>query len=283
VIATRGPSRFFAEAVASVLAERPAEVIVVEDGTTGVDETALGEARLLQLEHVGRSTARNAGVEAAAGPFVAFLDDDDLALPGRLARQRESLAADAPLSFGRVRVVDAAGEPLADWNRRLEQRYRRLPAKAGFDDLLASHCPIYTSATMVRRDLFLQAGGYDPGLDAYEDLDLYLRLSRLGPLVPCAGEPVAVYRLHGSNTPSDRLYEGALAVTAKHAATAAGRSRRLLTEWRLDALWGLGRFRELRRESVRAVRRDPLLLARPRVAKRIAGSALPVKLLEARR
>ena len=42
-------------------------------------------------------------------------------------------------------------------------------------------------------------------------------------------------------------------------------------------------FRELRRESVRAALRDPLLLARPRFAKRLAGSALPLKLLEARR
>jgi glycosyltransferase involved in cell wall biosynthesis len=286
VIATRGPSRYFGDALASALAEQPAEVVVVEDGTAGVDEASLGRARLLRLDHVGRSAARNAGVQEAKTPFVAFLDDDDLALPGRLQTQRAALraGAQAVLSFGRVRVVDASGHPLDDWNELLARRFDRLPEKgARFVDLLAARCPIYTSATMVRRDAFLAVGGYDPELDAYEDADLYLRLSRSGLLVPCPGPPVSAYRLHGANTPSDRLYEGALAVTAKHLPGAQGRARRLLVEWRLDALWGLGRIAAARREAAFAAARDPLLLVRPRFVKRLLGAALPTHVLEARR
>ena len=285
MIATRGPSPFFGDALASALAERPGEVLVVEDGTSGIDEGTLAGARLLRLDRVGRSAARNTGVEAARMEFVAFLDDDDLALPGRLERQRRSLREqDSPLSFGRVRVVDGEGHPLDAWNRLLARRYRRLPiGGAGFADLLASRCPIYTSATMVRRESFLAAGGYDPQLNWYEDLDLYLRLSQLGPLVQCPGDPVAEYRLHGANTPSERLYEGALAVTAKHLPEARGRARRHLLDWRMDALWGLGRFGAVRREAARAALRDPLLLTHPRFAKRLVGAALPALLLEARR
>jgi glycosyltransferase involved in cell wall biosynthesis len=261
-------------------------VIVVEDGTRGVDEQALAGARLVRLEHVGRSAARNTGVDAATTPLIAFLDDDDLSLPGRIERQRASLvdAPGAPLSFGRVHIVDGDGRPLENWDELLERRFRRVSESgAGFTDVLASRLPIYTSATMVRRDAFLEVGGYDPALDWHEDLDLYLRLSRLGPLVLCPGDAVATYRLHGGNTPSDLLYEGALAVADKHLPTATGRTRRLLVELRVDALWGLGRFREARRDAVRAALRQPLLLGRPLFAKRFAGAALPARLLEARR
>lgn len=286
MIATRGPSPFLGEALASALAEEPAEVIVVEDGTHGVPDRITPGLRLLQVEPVGRSAARNVGVAAAMTPFVAFLDDDDVAFPGHLERLRDALqrAEASPLSFGGVRVVDADGRPVAEWNERLERRFRRLVERgADVAGILASRCPIYTSATMVRRDAFLEAGAYDPGLDAYEDLDLYLRLARLAPLAPCVGKPVSAYRLHGANTPSRDLYEGAVAVTAKHLPRARGAERRLLLDWRFDALWGLGQFAAVRRETIGAALRDPLLLTRLRLVKRLVGATLPARLLGARR
>ena len=149
--------------------------------------------------------------------------------------------------------------------------------------LLSAQTPIYTSATLVGRDAFLAVGGYDEALDAYEDLDLYLRLAQAGPLVPCPGGPVAVYRLHGENTPSDRLYEGLLAVAEKHLPASRGAVRRSLLARRVDALWGLGRFGRVRREAARAALAEPLLLGQPRFVRRLAGSLLPVRLLESRR
>ncbi len=274
------------EARASVADDGAAELIVVEDGTSELDESALRGARLLRLPPVGRSRARNAGVEAASSPYVAFLDADDVSLPGRLERQRAALAAapSAALSFGRVIVVDGESQPLEGWNELLARRFERLEQHgATFDEVLAAQCPIYTSATMVRRNAFLEAGGYDPAFDAYEDLDLYLRLSRLGGLVPVAGEPVAAYRLHGANTPSEALYRASLDVAEKHLPQARGRGRRLLLERRVDAFWALGAFAEARREAARALAVEPLLLAHGRFAKRLAGLALPRALLEARR
>lgn len=286
VIATRGGSPFFGEALASALAEQPAEVLVVQDGDASLDESALSGARLLTLEHVGRSAARNTGVEAVRTPFVAFLDDDDVVLPGRLDRQRDSLIAvpAAPLSFGGVTVIDGEGRPIEAWNTLLERRFSRLPA-TGVDAaaLVGEQAPIYTSATMVRREAFLTVGGYDAQLDAYEDLDLYLRLAPGGPLLPCVGGPVAAYRLHGANTPSDRLYEGLLAVAAKHLPDAEGGMRRVLLERQVDALWGLNRFGEVRLHARRAAVAEPRLLTHKRFVRRLAGSLLPRKLLEGRR
>ena len=286
VMATRGPSPFFHSAVESAAAQRPAEVIVVENGTTGVVAEALpAGVRLLRLAAPGRSSARNTGVNAAGTQFVAFLDDDDLLLPQGLERLRTTLqhAADAPLAAGPVVVRDAAGNDLGEWNALLAGRFRRLSASSrDFAAILESRCPIYTSATMVRRDAFVAADGYDDNLESYEDLDLYLRLSRRGPVAVCTGAPVSVYRLHGSNTPSGRLYEGALLVTDKHLPSARGRERRLLVEWHIDALWGLRRFGSLRKQALREALRDPALLGRVRFTKRLLGSFLPAPILSRR-
>lgn len=273
VIPTRGDSPYLREAIASVLAQEPAETIVVENGGATLSEETLDGARLIQLPEANRSLARNVGVEAARFPFVAFLDDDDVALPERLARQGDRMEAGAVLTFGRVRVVDDAGRALDDWNVLLDRRFSRLERRGvSYEEILATPAPIYTSATMVVRDAFLEAGGYDARFDAYEDLDLYLRLAQAGDVAVTPGDPVAVYRLHGQNTPSPRLYEGALGVTEKHLAHADGRARRLLLERRLDALWGLGRYGEARRAALRAALEQPLLLAHARFAKRLAGS-----------
>jgi len=297
VLPVRGPGPYFAAALASALAEEPAEVLVVEDGTEGVDESALGGARLLRLPHVRRSRARNAGVEAATTPYVAFLDDDDLTLPGRLARQRAALAAapEATFTYGWVDFVDGSGQPhvhwtdeqgtpVGDWTPILAARFDELVARGSTYDAIAElGGPLYTSATMVRRESFLAAGGYDPAFDAHEDIDLYLRLARLGPVVPTLGGPVTAYRVHGQNTRSDDLYLGIVGVTEKHLPLARGGARRALLERRVDALWGLGAFPAARRAAFSAAVTDPRLLSHPRFAKRLLGLTLPTRMLEARR
>ncbi|MHB8643720.1 MAG: glycosyltransferase family 2 protein [Gaiellaceae bacterium] len=297
VLPAHGPGRFFAEAVASALADAPAEVLVVEDGTTGVDESSLGGARLLRLSHVRRSRARNAGVEAATTPYVAFLDEDDLSLPGRLERQRSALEAEprATFTYGWVNFIDATGaphvnwtdeegRPVGDWTQILAARFDALVARGSTYEAIAElGGPLYTSATMVRRDSFLAAGGYDPAFDAHEDIDLYLRLARLGPVVPTLGGPVSTYRVHGQNTRSDDLYRGIVGVTEKHLPFANGGARRALLERRVDALWGLGAFDDARRAAFSAAVRDPRLLSSPRFAKRLLGLTLPTRMLESRR
>jgi glycosyltransferase involved in cell wall biosynthesis len=275
VIPTLGTSPYLREAVESALAEQPAEVIVVVNGGAKVDVPG---ARILRRDERGRSAARNLGVEEARTPLVAFLDDDDRMLPGRLARQQGVLeqAWWAPLAFGRVRVVDGDERPRDDWNRLLDRRFAQLLrlGPVSYEDILAVQAPIYTSATMVRRDAFLAVGGFDATFDAYEDLDLYLRLARVGELAPVAGDPVTVYRLHGANTPSSWLYDGALRVAEKHLPRTHGRAHRLLLERRVDALWGLGRYRDARRAALRALVEEPALLLHPRFAKRLLGTAL---------
>ena len=273
VVPVRTPAPYLAEALASV--EGAAEKIVVADGE---DVEAEG-ARIVRTAPVGRSRARNLGVEEARTPFVAFLDADDLALPGRFARQHAVLSESrAALCFGRVRAIDERSGELPEGTELERRRFAALVARGPSYEGLLVDCPIYTSATMVRREAFLAVGGYDPALDAYEDLDLYLRLSRTGGLVSL-DEEVAAHRRHPGNTSSEALYRGSLLVVEKHVPDARGLARRLLLERRVDALWGLGEFGTARAEALRASWSEPALLARRRFAYRLAGSLLPAPLL----
>jgi glycosyltransferase involved in cell wall biosynthesis len=286
VIPAHGPGPYLAEAVASAIAEEPAEVLVVEDGTEGVDEKTLAGARLLRLSHVRRSRARNLGVEAAATTFVAFHDEDDRCLPGRLERQRACLEAApaAVMCFGRVRVIRADGSEDAAETVERHDGYRLLAGRGpDFTAVAELGGPLYTSATMVRREEFLARNGFDPAFDAYEDLDLYLRLAREDALIPCSDDAVSDYRIHTGNTKSDALYRGSLGVTRKHLVTARGRGRRALLMRRVDALWGLGEFSAARREALRAAASDPALLGQGRFVKRLVGLTLPTRFLAVRR
>jgi GT2 family glycosyltransferase len=193
-------------------------------------------------------------------------------------------APDATMTYARVVVVDAELRPDEVTNALLLDRWNRLLARrTSYDAVAELGGPLYLSATMVRRDAFLAAGGFDDSFDAHEDLDLYLRLARDGRLVPSLGEPVTLYRVHGANTASDDLYRATLGVTAKHLPQARGRSRRALLERRVDALWGLGEFRTARSEALHAAAYEPRLLTHPRFVKRLLALAAPVRVLKARR
>lgn len=285
VIPTRGSPRYLQEALASAFAERPAEVIVVEDGTRRIEGEMLHGARLVRRPYVGRAVARNVGLEAARTPLVAFLDADDAMLPGRLERQVETIAGApaAVLCFGRVEAIDPDSRPLPDQTAAEGDRVDRLVERGFSYESLLEDCPIYTSTALVRRDRFLQVGGYDVRFDGYEDLELYLRLGRTGGIVYCGGPPVARHRRHPANTPSAHFYACALRLAEAHLAELepSDEARRGLLERRVDSYWGLGDFDAARRTALEALRREPALLVDPRFAKRLAASALPTAALRA--
>lgn len=121
VVPTYNRSRWVRRAVDSLLKQTPPplEVIIVDDGssdsTPQVCQGLAGDTvRYIRQENQGPSAARNHGVALAKGQFLAFLDSDDLALPGRLWTQREAIVRfpDVQWSFCDHVGLDYDDEPL---------------------------------------------------------------------------------------------------------------------------------------------------------------------------
>ncbi len=176
VIRTKDRPALLREALDSVRATGyPCEIVVVNDG--GARPDVDGVTLIDHDTSRGRSEAGNAGARAASNAFLAFLDDDDLFYPEHLdtlARAAQSQHAawysDAVSAFLRI------GE-----NGAYETHSRlRLYAQDFDRDLLQIDNYIPLPAVLMKRDAFLDADGFDPAFDLFEDWDLLLRLAKRG-------------------------------------------------------------------------------------------------------
>jgi glycosyltransferase involved in cell wall biosynthesis len=215
VIPTYNRSGVVAAAVDSALKQQPYrevafEIIVVDDASSDALDAVLhpfGE-RIRVVRHAansGTAAARNSGIEAAAGEYIAFLDSDDVWLPGKLTQQLE--------------VMDRHG-----WNASCTAY---VLAEAGARDVVAPHLPTQAlgvkdlvwgcvvspgSTLLCRKSLFAQIGPFDTSLRRLEDWDWLLRLVQIEPLGFLA-QPLARINPSGTGAAStvipvtDRLWE----------------------------------------------------------------------------
>ena len=173
VICTYNRAATLMTAISSVLEQEGdiLELIVVDDGST--DDTAervgsVTDPRLtyVKRENGGLSAARNTGARAASGEYLAFLDDDDLLLPGWLQRVGRSLAEDrCVLTSWAAEVVDPSGR----WLELL----RPVPMGAAFENY---ETLIRAGTFAVSRRAYFAVGGFTEGLKANEQTDFALRL-----------------------------------------------------------------------------------------------------------
>ena len=159
------------------------EIIVVDDGsqdgTAELVRSDFPEVRLIQQVNAGVSAARNAGIAAAHGAYVAPIDADDCWLPHaaqRLAQALDEAPAHVGVAYAWSRHIDERGNPTGGYNAS--------PVSGSVWPTLLCHNFLgNASATMIRRGCFDQVGLYDRSYrdhDAQgcEDWDLYLRLAR---------------------------------------------------------------------------------------------------------
>lgn len=203
---------FILESVATVLSQDypHLELIVVDDGSSdGTPELVQDldpRVRLLRQRNAGPAAARNRGIAEARGELLAFLDADDLWLPGKLRRQVAFLQAHPEVSIvygGFLR-----------WFERPDGSFPPLPAPRG-EDAPDEACEaaqsgwIYTALLMdnivhiitalIRRRVVDEIGSFDPGLQTGEDYDFWLRASRRFQAVKLA-RTLAFYRMQASST-----------------------------------------------------------------------------------
>jgi glycosyltransferase involved in cell wall biosynthesis len=190
VIPTRGRHELLLRAVRSALAQtlRAIEVVVVIDGDDPATEHALAElvrederVRVLALAtSVGGSDARNRGVAAASGEWVAFLDDDDEWLPEKLEAQLQTVTAStAPVVIGTCKIIARTPGNDYEWPRRMPESDEPI-----CEYLLARRTlsrgegSIQTSTFFVRRAL-MQVHPFKSGQLKHQDTEWLLRVGRL--------------------------------------------------------------------------------------------------------
>jgi glycosyltransferase involved in cell wall biosynthesis len=197
VIPTRDRPQMLGLGLCSVLRQQgvDVEVLVVDDGDRPgtaalIDRIGIERVHLLRNSGPpGVSGARNSGIAAATGDWIAFLDDDDLWAPGKVASQLTAAekACAGWVYAGHVtvdqalRVRDGAPPPPPDEVVAQLRRHNAVPAGA--------------SNVMVRRDVLGQVGVFDPALRTSEDWDLWLRLAATGSPA-CVRRPLVALRTH---------------------------------------------------------------------------------------
>jgi glycosyltransferase involved in cell wall biosynthesis len=188
---------FVAEAIESVLAQdyEPVTVIVVDDGST--DRTAAIASRypvtVLGQENGGQAAARNAGVAAADGTFVSFLDADDLWMPSKLSTEVAHLLAHPELDYVLVRMQRSL-LPGAPWPPGTPARW--------FDEPQAGTLP---SAGLVRRSVLERIGPFDTGFRHGSDTEWQARAADAGVRWELLPDVLVEYRIHGANDSYDNL------------------------------------------------------------------------------
>ena len=192
IIPVFNSERFIAAAVESILGQthRPIETIVVDDGSTDGTGAMLqqfsGVLKVITQANAGHASARNAGIRAAAGEYIAFLDADDLWHRDKLARQLQRLAENPALGVTFSHLLNFSGNPL--------------PAGIDVSPATAGAVPGYTSVTMLaRRTLFHTIGLFDETLRHGNDRDWLLRAAEQGVHVDLLPEVLVYRRLHDAN------------------------------------------------------------------------------------
>lgn len=278
IIPTYNAQAYIGHAIDSALAQTYSniEVIVVDDGSTDdtvklIADRYVGDPRVrcFTQANQGPSAARNRAAQAARGEFLHLLDADEFLQPTKVKQSYELFAAhpEATVVYGHGIPVEADGKteiPLA-----------RPPLPSGdvFCEWLTGRMSggtySVTSSFMIRRQAFLEIGGFDPAMRYCEDWDLWLRLSSAGHTFFALDEELVYYRrltggLHANqlNIALGRLR------TIQKARHYPGRDRCLSDSaydrieagrWQTVAMryWELGQRAEARAAFREAIRIDP--------------------------
>ena len=206
-------------AVRSALAQdwRPIEIVVVDDAST--DETGTILARAAAAHHEirvftepcngGVAASRNRIIAEARGAFIAFFDDDDESVPGRVGAQlarildyERDLADGAPVIChtarrriypnGVSRIEGTMGQRVGRPAPQGLAVARRILAGDPIDDGNGA-CP--TCSQMARRETYKLVGGFDPSFRRSEDTELCVRLARAGAHFVGIGEPLVTQNM----------------------------------------------------------------------------------------
>jgi glycosyltransferase involved in cell wall biosynthesis len=194
IVPTFNGARHLAPCLDSMLAQtyQPVEIIVVDDGSTdGTSDLVASYAERVRYVHQpnrGPAAARNTGIAAARGEFVAFNDADDLWHPEKLARQVAHLARmpSRGVSVTHIRNFVDEGAP-SGMVACVEPRF------------LAPQPGVVVPCMLVRRTVLDSVGPFDVDLAHASGADWFVRARTRGVVVECLPDVLTERRLHATN------------------------------------------------------------------------------------
>jgi cellulose synthase/poly-beta-1,6-N-acetylglucosamine synthase-like glycosyltransferase len=197
---------FIREAIDSVLAQTfgDHEIIVINDGSPDTVElekeleTYAGSIIYIEQSNQGAGAARNAGIRAARGEFIALLDGDDVWLPEFLSSQIKLIESDGGYDLVYADAANLTGSSLS---RLTNMDFNRSAGPVTAESLISARCNVVTSSVVARRQMIVDAGLFDEAFPNSQDFDLWLRLAKQGARINYQ-KKVLVHR---------RIYQGSLA------------------------------------------------------------------------
>ncbi|HLI62704.1 MAG TPA: glycosyltransferase [Terriglobales bacterium] len=213
IMNVRNGSRFLREALDSVLAQTFAdwELIVWDDRSTDDSAAIVSQYRdpriryFLSPEETPLGQAREWAICQATGEWLAFLDQDDIWLPGKLQRQMALVEGDVGLIYGRAVLFDSRRGDLRDYDYAHE--FEPLPEGDIFALLFRDACFIAMSSAVLRRSAVAEVGGIPDSIQVVPDYYLYVAIARRW-RARAVQEVVCRYRVHAGNmtaSPQHRL------------------------------------------------------------------------------
>ena len=257
VIPAYRAAKYIGQTLDSVLAQTftDLEAIVVNDASPDTAELERVLSRydarvryIVRETNGGPGAARNTGILAAAGEYLAFLDGDDYWEPDFLAEQMAFLTQhpDVSLVYSNARwFLDGSGATIGSLMSRSPSN-----GDPTFEAVVRQQCTVGTSAVVVRRRAVIDAGLFDPEIGNHsEDFDLYLRLAKSGAQLAYHRKILVHHRVHAESLTAEmsHLHQGALRVLRKTAArgdlTDAERQAVAATSAKIEAEFNLRRAR----------------------------------------
>lgn len=199
-------ARYLRAAIESARAQTFAdyEIILVDDGSPDRAEVEAclvadgARIRCLRQENQGPAAARNVGIRAARGVFVAFLDSDDTWEPAYLEEQLRAITKNQGFDLVYCNAL-MMGQP--------ETARRTLPARdlVTCTTLLRDDFTVFLSGVVARREALLEVGLFDERFIHGEDFDLWVRLLKNGARMAFQPRVLLNRRLHGDSLSADAL------------------------------------------------------------------------------
>lgn len=211
IIPAYNTSQYIAETLDSVYAQTftDFEVVVVNDGSR---DTELLEKilqpyiknmglRYFKKENGGASSARNFGVRAARGQYMAMLDSDDIWLPNYLEHQVSTLDSDPRIAACYTNATIFGDSPLSG------KDFMSIFGSEGevtFQSMIEEKVHVVGTST-ARKDVMLDAGLYDESLPTSEDFDLWIRIAHKGWRIVYTKKQLFRYRRRAGCLSNDQI------------------------------------------------------------------------------